>query len=372
MEWRYYVQIRSLLGQNRRDEMAEIKTVLIAAVQTEIEPAAYRDDVSFSQWIDTQVSTALLHRCDGEEALVTFPELIALPLYFREHFSGHSAGVGESKKVMDAAKALLKTEFWRGCALGFRMGNITPSAFLLPRALWVFDVYTRAFAEAARAHRCTIVAGSVFLPPVEHEAARGTYIEQGGISNVSFTFSPQGRIIARTSKVNLTRGLESSLGLRRGRKELLPAPQLPFGRLATLICYDAFFETLLEHIDALGGQILVQPSANARPWDGPWSADAREIEGKAWLERGPAARIAGRSHLRVVVNPMLVGQLFDLGFEGRSSITVVDGVVPEVLSGAPISGPDQVASQVPNTVIAVSDAKTAGVAAVRLANFSGT
>ena len=106
--------------------------------------------------------------------------------------------------------------------------------------------------------------------------------------------------------------------------------QTALGPITTLICFDAFFETLLERTDALGTRILVQPSANAARWDGPWSADDTLIEGTEWLRRGPVTRIQGRTNLRCVVNPMLTGSLLDVSFEGRSSIAINRNLVSDV------------------------------------------
>jgi predicted amidohydrolase len=97
------------------------------------------------------------------------------------------------------------------------------------------------------------------------------------------------------------------------------------GRIGVLICYDAFHRTLVEHYDALGTDILVQPSYNNDPWDGPWSADQGLTEGQAWLRYGLPSMIQGRENIRYGVNPMMVGQIFDLVGQGRSSISVNTG-----------------------------------------------
>jgi hypothetical protein len=92
------------------------------------------------------------------------------------------------------------------------------------------------------------------------------------------------------------------------------------GRIATLICLDAFHEALVERADAAGAWLLVQPSANARAWAGPWSAGPALVEGEVWLERGLKRLLEDREHLRYGLNPMLTGALYELGFEGRANV----------------------------------------------------
>jgi predicted amidohydrolase len=223
---------------------------------------------------------------------------------------------------------------------------LLPANLLLPRALEVFAAFKWAFSRAARETNSFIVAGSAFLPGIEDEAARGTFLADARVQNVSLTFAPSGLIISRQPKINLTKGLESSLGLARGRLEDLLVTRLPFANVCTLICFDAFFERALERADALGAQILVQPSANAARWDGPWSSDPSLTEGVEWWRRGPASKIQGRVNIRACLNPMLVGRLFELEFEGRSSIainrTLNASLEPELLTTAKVKGlPDQ-------------------------------
>ena len=91
----------------------------------------------------------------------------------------------------------------------------------------------------------------------------------GGFGNNRFTqrsFAPSGKIVLRSPKLNLTAGLEKLVGLSRGRLEDVTAAVTPLGRVATLICYDGFFERALEKTDSVGAQIIVQPSANAALW----------------------------------------------------------------------------------------------------------
>ena len=60
--------------------------------------------------------------------------------------------------------------------------------------------------------------------------------------NTSYTFSPEGRCVTVTRKVNLVPTQEDVVRLSPGRPEELQVVPTPFGRLGTLICYDGFRE----------------------------------------------------------------------------------------------------------------------------------
>ncbi len=286
--------------------------MLLACVQTKLETEAYRNEQDFCAWILEQTRKALQQRPVTESALVAFPELVGLPLlFFLER-------TNNKQKILDASLDIAREHWRESIGLGLRHLNFSASAFLLPHALKLHQAYTRAFSEAAKNCNCYIVAGSIFLAKIESEAAKGTFVASGAVQNISYTFAPSGKILSRQAKINLTAGIESQIGLKCGQKVLTTQTEL--GKLSTLICYDAFFETLIERTDQNGTSILVQPSANAAIWDGSWSGDATKKEGQEWLARGPLVKIQGRENIRFCLNPMLVGSLYELNFEGRSGI----------------------------------------------------
>ena len=292
----------------------------LACVQTKLELDAYLSAQAFEAWILEQSKLALENRESGEAALIAFPELIGLPLLFLNRNV-------TSVKVQDVALELVRESWLEALMLGVQLRNFSATSFILPRAMLLFRVFTNAFANAAKVSNSFIVAGSGFLPGVEFEAARGLHLADGRVQNVSFLFTPSGKILLRTPKLNLTAGLEQRLGLSRGRLEDMGAAVTPLGKIATLICYDGFFERALEKADALGTQIIVQPSANAAQWNGAWSANASKIEGQEWLARGLMHGIQERVNIRYALNPMMVGKFLDLEFEGRSSISANQSLV---------------------------------------------
>ncbi len=287
----------------------------LAGVQSKLELDAYVSSQAFEAWIVGQTKLALKSRDSHETALVAFPELIGLPLLF---FLERKV---TAFKIQDAALELARESWLEALKFGLQFQNFSASGFILPRATRLFEVFAKAFSIAARETNSFIAAGSSFLPGVEVEAAKGLHLADGRVQNVSFLFAPSGKILLRSPKLNLTAGLEKLVGLSRGRLEDVAAALTPLGHVTTLICYDGFFERALEKADSLGTQIIVQPSANAAPWNGAWSAEKSKIEGQEWLARGIMHGIQDRLNIRYALNPMLVGELFDLVFEGRSSIS---------------------------------------------------
>ncbi len=292
-----------------------LAVAFFACVQSKLELDAYISSQAFEAWILEQTRLALENRDSHEAALVAFPELIGLPLLF--FLERHVA----TSKIQAAALELAKQSWLEALKLGLQFQNFSASSFILPRATHLFEVFVNAFSSSAKQSNTFISAGSSFLPGVEVEAAKGLHLADGRVQNVSFLFAPSGKILLRSPKLNLTAGLEKLVGLSRGRLEDVTAAVTPLGRVTTLICYDGFFERALEKADSVGAQIIVQPSANAALWNGAWSSDASKIEGQEWLARGIMHGIQDRLNIRYALNPMMVGKLFDLVFEGRSSIS---------------------------------------------------
>ena len=57
-----------------------------------------------------------------------------------------------------------------------------------------------------------------------------------------------------------------------------------------------------------------------RCWTRRWPPDGSYSEGEAWLSLGLRRGVRGRQNIRYGVNPMLVGGMFDLRAEGRTSL----------------------------------------------------
>lgn len=244
----------------------------------------------------------------GVSRVVAFPELFALPLLF---WLETPAAALQSPSLTRAALKIM----------GQSPRYLSPRGFYHLRAPLIYPVYESAFKNAAIATQSYIFAGTLFSPALEWEPVKGSHITGTKVYNWGLFFSPQGTILARPTKTRLT-ATERHGFLSSGEPAHI---KTKLGIIATLICLDAFHESLVERADASGAWLLIQPSANARAWAGPWSGDPAQLEGEVWLREGLAKKLAGRENLRYGANPMLNGKLYELEFEGRSSLAQPGG-----------------------------------------------
>jgi predicted amidohydrolase len=299
--------------------------VHLVAVQTEVQALHYTSAEGFRQHVLERTLSATQGLPEQEPRLVAFPEAFALPLLF---WLDTPPAVREAKTSLQAALQLIR-ENWRA-ALG--LGVLSPAVFYHLRAPKVWPVYEQAFREAAQAVGAYVVAGSIFSPFMDWEPTQGLHPQGKRAYNFSLVISPQGTILGRVPKVNLTpheQGAFLSRG-QPGRQTL----KTRLGTIANLICLDAFHDSLIEQADAAGAWLVVQPSANAARWEGPWGGDPGQIEGEVWLREGLAKKLQNRENLRYGLNPMLNGHLYDLYFEGKSGIYQAGG--PLALADSPV------------------------------------
>lgn len=292
----------------------------LVAIQAKMTLADYRDGAAFHSKIAALISTAA-HQSDFSlPTLVSFPELIAMYLGFVPRYWD---AFKDQTSLEEAATKLVMTSVDR-VPQPYRTRPEDAARWLLyiEPALDAERAYIDAFATLARDYGIYISGGSIALPPTESEPSKGGrhVADSTKVYNLSYLFSPRGVILSRTPKVNMTSGLEARLFDAAPASEVFPV-DTALGRVATLVCFDGFHETLVERCDALGTQILLKPSYNQHPWNGPSTYDPSHGEGESWLKTGCPSIIQGRENIRYGVNAMLVGAVFeDMAAEGRSSI----------------------------------------------------
>jgi len=295
----------------------------LVAVQARPELADYASAHAFHTKMAALAQRAVAAVDRQHPTLVAFPEAIGLFLTFVPFYYDDIKHCRSLRQVV--VKVLpRKLPAFLGAMWRHKVPSLSRAAFL-DTALAAEKVYVDTFSSLAREHGVYLLAGSLYTPPIEEEAAKGRHILSTRVYNTAYLFSPRGVILRRIPKRNLVAPTETLAGFGRGPKGELCPVETALGRVGVLICYDAFHHTLVEHYDAQGTDILVQPSYNTEPWDGPWYADHRLTEGQAWLRFGLPSIIQGRENIRYGVNPMMVGHIFDLRAEGRSSISVNTG-----------------------------------------------
>lgn len=138
--------------------------------------------------------------------------------------------------------------------------------------------------------------------------------ENGRVYNTCYVFDPTGNEIFRQRKVHLT-DMEISLFMDPGDPGEVRTFTINGIRFGIAISLDAFCPDYIYMIrDA---DIFLQPDANPVKWNsyienGRWQPDD-------WMDS--AYYVAQRlPHVRYAVNPMMVGNLFGIEFEGQSSV----------------------------------------------------
>ena len=284
--------------------MAKPDEIAIACVQARVSLEDYVTKEAFRHLVERLMAKAAAAMPPGVPRLVVFPEDFASGCIF----AGEADAVRGDASLRGAVAALVKRHFTGVMAqrLRHRVGWVR--ALALHRAAAVADVYFTVFQEAARRFGAYVLGGTVLLPDLD-DSGRPLGRE---VYNTAYLFGPDGRVVGAQRKAFLIDiegpgGLDLSTGSVAG----IAAWDTELGRVGVAICFDAFQEPVVEHLAGLELDILLQPSANPEPWS--------EWQQQDWL-RGVWHAVCEAGVARYGVNPMLVGSLLDLEFEGQSCI----------------------------------------------------
>ena len=174
-------------------------------------------------------------------------------------------------------------------------------------------------------------ADIAFFGDPEVPDAAFVYLPEGTeVFNVCYLWGPDGAELGASRKVNLV-DLEGPdmLDLASASLDQVQAFDLPFGRVGVAISLDAFVPSYVARLEALGVQIVLQNDANPGRWaiTQERSDHLGPAEGLIWQPeewRDSTIRMvehADYPSLQFNVCPMIVGNLFDIAFDGQSSIT---------------------------------------------------
>lgn len=301
------------------------RQINLVAVQARMERSDYRDVPAFHAKVASLMADVSRAVDLSLPTLVSFPELIGMYLSFVPRYweilCGEPAMESGVRLIIGKyAETLPEEHRARGSAIVRRL-------LFIDTAVDAEAAYIDTFSSLAREYGCYIGAGSIALPPMDVEPSKGGrhVVDDSKVYNTAYLFSPQGVCLARTPKAQMTKGFEASVFDPAPPSELI-AVDTALGRLGTLVCFDGFHETLVERYDAQGVEILLKPSYNQHPWDGPSTYQPSCGEGENWLRYGCPAIIQGRENIRYGVNAMLVGGVFDdMYAEGLSSISANTG-----------------------------------------------
>lgn len=272
-----------------------MKSRTLVAVQMAFRLEDYRSAESFHKRVESLVKS-IRQRYPNDELLVVFPEDVGLGLVFTQDYElvhKCSTMVEAGLRMMERHHARLKPS--EGGEVSF---PAMVRRLLLLVGGFVERVYHETFSELARRYQVWLVAGSAPIP------------EGDCVRNICYTYNPKGERVLVQRKINLV-PLEQEAGLNLcSSPPKVATVSTPFGKLGVLVCLDGFYHELLDQLVKQGAEVVAQPSFNPLPWD--------QEQAQGW-EAGLLAGV--QKHPRLVgVNPMGVGQLFDVAAEGRSSI----------------------------------------------------
>lgn len=276
-----------------------MKTIDLTAIQVHFDATTFSRE-SFASAMDRYVRLACgLWR--GERHVTVFPEFF--PTFLYPAFRGMTLKGGPGKILL---KYALKNT---GLSL-----NPLRQAFL-NHALEIELFYRKTFGALAGEFKTYLLAPSILMPEVDFESSRGTFLRDKRLYNMAYLFSPQGRLIAKIAKRNLT-DAESRILFSRG-SSFGNIAETSIGTLGVAICYDMFFESEVRRLDSSGCEILLVPSCNFAPWKAHLNGSTQE---RVWFRDGPISASKDRENIRFLVNAMAVGDIGGQTAQGRSSI----------------------------------------------------
>ncbi len=271
-----------------------MKTVDLTAIQVRFDATTFSRE-SFANAMGRYIRLARgLWR--GERHVTVFPE-------FFPAFRGMALEGGPGKILL---KYALKNT---GLSL-----NPFRQAFL-KHTLEIECFYRETFGALAGEFKTYLLAPSILMPEVDIESSRGTFLRDKRLYNMAYLFNPQGRLIAKIAKHNLT-DAESGILFSRG-SSFGNTAETSIGTLGVAICYDMFFESEVRQLDSRGCEILLVPSCNFAPWKAPLTESTQE---RVWFRDGPISASKDRENIRFLVNAMAVGDVGGQTAQGRSSI----------------------------------------------------
>ena len=284
----------------------------LCAVQMHWKISDYQSPESFENKINSIMKNIRERTGPDTISLVVFPEDVGTPLVFLD---SHEAVKNEST-LAQAIQKLIRMNLFKVLFYRMRFGVGWIRALALAKSKEMARVYFDVFSRMAKSYGVYIVAGSVLLPGFQWEQDTekiGYAIPDGNVYNVAFLFDHEGRLAGVQKKNHLVPDLEDSGGfdLSAGAVDELEVFDTPFGKIGIAVCLDCFKEPVIEMLANKGAEILIQPSANCKVWD--------KSEQEGWME-GCFKVMEREKRFKYAVNPMMTGCLFDLCFEGQSSI----------------------------------------------------
>ena len=304
----------------------------VVAIQAWMENADYQSEAHFQAKMDLYFQELAAAGWADSNTLVLLPEYIGTWLVV----AGEKRAVTRSTKLTAAMAIMASSNPLQTLRMTLKApaGTKDRVAYALFRmkAGSMAAIYRAVFSKLARQYGVYIQAGSLVLPEpkvVDGQLQSG----EGPLFNVSVLFHPDGRADERLSKKAFP--ISSELPFTAcAPVDAIPTLELPFARVATLVCADSWYPETYAHIRPAKPDLVLVPSfaagdgAMSAPWKGyngaPTPADVdtsdvhRLTEGQAWQKYALTSRLP-QSGAPNGVNVFLRGRLWDLGSDGQTT-----------------------------------------------------
>jgi hypothetical protein len=313
----------------------------VIGIETFMRTRDYASEEAFLDRLDGFFSEASAHFSTG--TVVILPEYIGTWLVAVDE----GPATIDADTTSNAMLPLIAGNFptWLGHRGEAPATDTDTYAVFATKAPRMAEVYARVMGTLAERYAVTLVAGSINLPGPRVDD--GVIVTSPGapLGNASFVFGPDGALIGPSViKVFPTKSEQGFL--TAGEASELPVFDTPAGRVAVLICADAWYPEsyaalLGRDVDVIAVPVFVDGTGK---WDEPWGGysghdapadvDGADVgvlsEGEAWAKYA----LPGRAHEAGVTTGLTVplrGTLWDLTTDG-TALAVHDGA-PVVLEG---------------------------------------
>jgi len=276
------------------------------AIQAKWSSSDYRTYGDFQTKTRSLMSLARARMAKNDRNLVVLPEDYGTPLILAASKVDLEGSKSLESAIRKAVVQRLPVLLWRRLTSGASFVN----GLFLEYAREMAREYLGLMTQLAKMHKAFLVPGSILLPEMDF----GASLDPVGSSvyNTAFLISPEGHVLGWQRKLHLI-DIEGQAGLdvTPGKFDWIKTFHSEIGKLGVAICLDGFKDEVVGELVRQGAEILIQPSANPEGWN-----DSLRRE---W-EKGCLEMVQRFDPLRFGINPMMVGEMFGLVFEGMSSI----------------------------------------------------
>jgi carbon-nitrogen hydrolase len=313
------------------------RSVRAVAVGNRIDLAATETEARFTAELARIVGLAAPHLAGNRPNLVVLGELLGLPAAF----IGRRGSRARRAHTASGAMTLLALPYLPRVLHYLRKwpGTPLPRALLLALTDTLYRPFVSALSRLAALYATHLVATT--LAPRVRRSTDWREVRRFGsdgldycfvptgpeVYNAAFVFGPDGAQLGRVDKVYLTSSEIETLHLTPGRLEDVRVIDTAAGRLGVAISLDAFTPAYLRHLVDQRAEIVVQPDANDQLWAAP--SKTHEWQPQEWLNSVLGSVQPAYPGLRYNVCAMQTGQLFDIIFDGQSTITAAAPTAPD-------------------------------------------